>query len=114
MKGCWASAGIGLQTGLKNLWSLLHVGSNPTSPTMNPLNEINKTKKELKEKMLTLMLAGFGLVAALAWNDAIQTLFRLLFPESEGVIGKFSYAVIVTALVVIISLQLKKASEEKE
>ena len=64
--------------------------------------------------MLTLILAGFGLVAALAWNDAIQTLFKVLFPKSEGVIGKFAYDVLVTAIIVIISLQLKKASEKKE
>lgn len=81
---------------------------------MGPLNEIQKTKKAMREKMLTLILAGFGLVAALAWNDAIQTLFKVLFPKSEGVIGKFVYAVIITVLVVIISLQLKKTFEKKE
>lgn len=81
---------------------------------MNPLNKINKTKKAVKTRMLTLILAGFGLVAALAWNDAIQTLFKVLFPKSEGVVGKFVYALLVTVIIVIISLQLKKASEKKE
>jgi len=79
---------------------------------MNLFNKIKETKKEAKEKMLTLILAGFGLVAALAWNDAIQTLFKVLFPKSEGVIGKFVYAVIVTILIVFISLHLKKISEK--
>lgn len=63
--------------------------------------------------MLTLILAGFGLVAALAWNGAIQTLFKVLFPKSEGVLGKFLYAAFITILVVIITLQLKKISEKK-
>ena len=31
------------------------------------------------EKMMTLILAGFGLVAALAWDDAIKSLFEELF-----------------------------------
>jgi len=81
---------------------------------MNPIEEIKRTQKAAKEKMLTLILAGFGLVAALAWNDAIQTLFRVLFPKSEGVIGKFIYAILITALVVIISLQLRKTSEKEK
>jgi len=81
---------------------------------MNPLNEIKETKKAAKEKMITLILAGFGLVAALAWNDAIQTLFRILFPKSDGVVGKFIYAVLVTLIVVFITVQLKKISEKEE
>jgi len=80
---------------------------------MKPLKELEETKKAVKEKMLTLILAGFGLVTALAWNDAIQTMFKVLFPKSEGLIGKFVYAIIVTLIVVIISLQLKKISEKK-
>jgi len=81
---------------------------------MKPLKEIEKTQKEVREKMITLILAGFGLVAALAWNDAIQALFNTLFPKGGGVIGKFVYAALITIIVAIISLQLKKTSEKKE
>lgn len=82
---------------------------------MEPLKkEIKETQKIIKEKIFTLILAGFGVVAALAWNDAIQTLFKVLFPKSEGLVGKFIYALIVTIIVVIISLQLKKITEIKE
>jgi len=80
---------------------------------MDKFKKVKETQKEIKEKMLTLILAGFGLVAALAWNDAIQALFKVVFPKSEGVIGKFIYAVIVTILVVVITLQLKKVSEKE-
>ena len=79
---------------------------------MDPFNKIKETKKEVREKMLTLILAGFGLVAALAWNDAIQTLFKVFFPKSEGVIGKIIYAIIVTIVVVLISSRLKKNIEK--
>ena len=47
---------------------------------IDPFNEeIKKTKRELKEKTITLILGGFGLVAALAWNDAIQSFFNTFF-----------------------------------
>lgn len=39
---------------------------------VQPLKEIKKTKQEVQEKMITLILVGFELVAALAWNDAIR------------------------------------------
>lgn len=76
--------------------------------------EIKKTKDATKEKMVTLILAGFGLVAALAWNDAIQTLFNSLFPKNQEIIGKFLYAFLITIIVVIISLQLQKISKENK
>ena len=77
-------------------------------------NGIEEVKREFKEKTITLILGGFGLVAALAWNEAIKTLFETIFPKKNELIGKFIYAIIITVIVVIISLQLKKLSKEKE
>ena len=77
-------------------------------------NEIKKINEELKEKTLTLILGGFGLVAALAWNEAIKTLFETFFPKENALIGKFIYAIIVTIIVVLVSLQFRKISEKKE
>lgn len=77
------------------------------------LRELKRTQKEIQEKTLTMILAAFGLVAALAWNDAIQTMFRVLFPESQGLTGKFLYAISITIIVVIISVQLRKVFEQK-
>ncbi|CAN5906742.1 hypothetical protein BH23ACT11_BH23ACT11_00500 [soil metagenome] len=34
---------------------------------------------EVLDKILQLMTAAFGLVAALAWNEAIQGLFTAIF-----------------------------------
>jgi len=81
---------------------------------MKSLKGIKEAEREFRERIITLILAGFGLVAALAWNDAIQNLFNVLFPKgSSGLIGKFIYAFIVTVILAIISLQLKKISEKK-
>lgn len=75
--------------------------------------EIKQVKEEFKEKVITLVLGGFGLVAALAWNEAIKTFFETIFPKTSALIGKFVYAIIVTFIVVILSLQLKKILEKK-
>jgi formate/nitrite transporter FocA (FNT family) len=79
-------------------------------------NGVEEVKKELKAKTITLILGGFGLVAALAWNEAIKTLFETLFPKKSELVGKFIYAAIVTIIVVLVSLQLGKIpkSSEKE
>jgi len=76
-------------------------------------NEIKKINEEIKEKTLTFILGGFGLVAALAWNEAIKTLFETFFPKESALIGKFIYAIIVTIIVVLASSQLTKISQQK-
>ena len=76
-------------------------------------NEIKETKREFKEKTITLILGGFGLVAALAWNEAIKSLFETFFPKESALIGKFIYAIIVTIIVVLASSQLTKISQQK-
>ena len=37
---------------------------------------------EVMDGLVELITAAFGLVAALAWNIAIQELFTLLFPQT--------------------------------
>ena len=72
----------------------------------------NELKKEIVEKLTTLATAGFGLVAALAWNDAIQSFFKELFGEQSGVWAKFIYAIIITVLVVVITTQLGRIANK--
>ena len=77
-------------------------------------NEIKKINEEIKEKTLTFILGGFGLVAALAWNEAIKSLFETFFPKESALIGKFIYAIIVTIIVAVVSSRLTKISQKKE
>lgn len=79
------------------------------------MSEDNQTtqeeKKDLKveilEKIASLATAGFGLVAALAWNDAIKAIFNKFFPAPGGnIIALSGYAVVITIIVVIITVQL--------
>ena len=75
-------------------------------------------KGEVIEKLAALVTAGFGLVAALAWNDAIRSLFvgpcgtegaGPLCALSAG--GPWVYAVIVTIIAVIATIQIGKAAD---
>ena len=81
---------------------------------VNPIPKIKETQRAVREKMLTLILGGFGLVAALAWNDAIQALVNSVLPKGNDLIGKFIYALLITIIVTIIALQLKKLSSGGE
>lgn len=62
-------------------------------------------KTEVREKVSGYISAGFGLVAGLAWNDAIKEFIETVFPQSGNtLVAKFSYAVIVTVLAVIVTV----------
>lgn len=66
------------------------------------------------EKVVILMTGAMGLVAALAWNDAIRKLFERVFGTqgSGDVTAMFIYAVIVTSAVVIVTFRLTKMVEK--
>ncbi len=86
---------------------------------MNTLNKETKKKialhSEVREKTTGYILAALGLVAGLAWNDAISSAIKVIFPlESNGLIAKFIYAVVITIAIVMISTSLLKVLEPKE
>ena len=67
-------------------------------------------KNEVVEKIAALVTAAFGLVAALAWNGAIQAIFKQVFGSAEGIVPMLVYAVVVTVIAVIATLWVGKAS----
>ncbi|MDP2638007.1 MAG: DUF5654 family protein [Candidatus Levybacteria bacterium] len=71
-----------------------------------------KLHLEVVKQMLTLATSGFGFVSALAWNNLIRefvdTYIKRWLPEESGIISLLLYAVLVTALAVVITLQLSK------
>lgn len=83
----------------------------------NPFKKVRETKKEKDvkiefiSKVTTLLAAGFGLVAALAWNDAIQSLFKLIPIKGTEVGAKFIYAIIVTVIIVLVVYYANRVSE---
>ena len=75
-----------------------------------------KLRQELFKQMIMLSTSGFGLVAALAWNEAIQAFVNEYASKylsvGSGIISKFIYAVLITALAVFITYQLTKLIRE--
>lgn len=73
---------------------------------------------EAVRQMLTLATSGFGLVAALAWNNVIQSFVndyvKQWLPQSSGLISLLLYAMIVTFLAVFVTLQLSRILERME
>jgi hypothetical protein len=69
---------------------------------------------EVLDKLVELVTAAFGLVAALAWNTAIQELFTLVFPEAGDLIAKFLYAITVTVTVVFVTIRLGRLAEQSK
>jgi hypothetical protein len=67
-------------------------------------------KNEFVEKIAALVTAAFGLVAALAWNGAIQAIFKQVFGSAEGIVPMLVYAVVVTVIAVIATIWVGKAS----
>jgi hypothetical protein len=62
-------------------------------------------KYEVIEKLSALITAAFGLVAALAWNDAIKSLFAETGPlYFLATYGPWLYAIFVTILAVIATI----------
>ena len=75
-------------------------------------NEGEKPKgliEEILDKFGSLVTAAFGLVAALAWNEAIQTIFRNLFGTQQAIPLMIGYAIIVTVIAVILTLIIARA-----
>ena len=76
-------------------------------------------KSVVINKLAALVTAAFGLIAALAWNDAIKALFKgpcgsegagALCALSSG--GPWVYAIIVTILAVIVTIWIAKVAEK--
>lgn len=67
---------------------------------------------EVLDKFAQLITTALGLVAALAWNTAIQNLFNKVFGEAGAeLIGQFTYAVLITLAVIFATIAVSRAAE---
>jgi hypothetical protein len=62
--------------------------------------------------MISLASAAFGVVAALAWNTAIQSIFDTYLSQKSGVVGNLIYAVVITIIAVLVLSWLGKVAEK--
>lgn len=65
--------------------------------------------KAFIQTMIALASASFGLVAALAWNEAIKATLKLI-GLGDSLAGLYAYAIIATALAIIVLSVLGKIS----
>ena len=81
---------------------------------------IRRSPEEIKKAFITQLLklvtSGFGLVAALAWNELIKEVVKEYIKPfaggSSGVISLLIYAVLVTTLAVLVTYNLSKIAKK--
>ena len=78
-------------------------------------NESEEIKKEIRQRTIGYILTALGLVAALAWNEAIKSFIEHFFPLSKNtLLAKFIYAMVITFIVVIFSISLMRLLDNKK
>ena len=63
---------------------------------------------QVLEAMSALIISAFSLVAALAWNAAIQELIKQWL-GADNLVGLFVYAVIVTVIAVLMAILITRS-----
>lgn len=71
-----------------------------------------ETAKMVLQSMIALASAALGLVAALAWNDAIKETIKLLMSDDESLTSKYIYAILATLIAVVVVLVLAKLASK--
>lgn len=69
-----------------------------------------ETTRIVLQSMIALSSAALGLVAALAWNDAIKETIKQLFGGDDSLSSKYIYAVFATVLAVVVVLMLARVA----
>ncbi len=85
---------------------------------ITPPESVKQLPKAVIKQMSALATSGFGLVAALAWNnvikEAVEVYIKPFIGGDSGVVSLIIYAVLVTFLAVMVTLQLSKLEERFE
>ncbi|AEG17517.1 DUF5654 family protein [Methanobacterium paludis] len=64
----------------------------------------NNIRKEILQAMAGLLTAAFGLIAALAWNEAIKAFIAKYVPMGSELTGLFIYAILITIIAVLVTI----------
>lgn len=69
----------------------------------------NEVKGQVMQTIATLLTTAFGLIAALAWNEAIKSLITTFVGKGSDLFGLFIYAIIITIIAVVATLLIARA-----
>ncbi|MGV8143905.1 MAG: DUF5654 family protein [Methanothermobacter sp.] len=70
--------------------------------------EIKDVKGQVLQTIATLITTAFGLIAALAWNEAIKAIITQYFATDNGIMGLLIYAVLITIIAVIATIVIAR------
>ena len=80
------------------------------------LKKTRNIQRAFAKQLLQLVTSGFGLVAALAWNEVIkevvESYIKPVLGESSGVISLLVYAILITILAVLVTYNLSRISKK--
>ena len=71
-----------------------------------------KSAQLILQSLITLASASLGLVAALAWNEAIKATIKKIFETDDNLAGLYTYAVIATVIAVLVILILTRIASK--
>lgn len=71
--------------------------------------EVKEMKGQVLQTIATLITTAFGLIAALAWNEAIKAIIIQYFQAGNGITGLLLYAIIITIIAVIATIIIARA-----
>lgn len=75
---------------------------------------MSEFKKQVLTQISTLLTAAFGLVAALAWNGAIQAMFKQVFGTADSLVPMLAYAIVVTVIAVIVMILIGRMMSKNQ
>ena len=69
-------------------------------------------RKEVLNQMFTFIIGAFSLVAALAWNSTIESIFKQIFGTPDKISAKLIYSIFITIIVVIVITTFSKLNNK--
>ena len=75
--------------------------------------QTGEVKDQVLTTIATLITTAFGLIAALAWNEAIKAIITTFISTGNGITGLLIYAVLITIIAVIATILIGRAIATK-
>lgn len=82
----------------------------PVSRTGEHVQASLQLVRMVLQTMITLASASLGLVAALAWNEAIKATIHKYFGAGESLAALYTYALLATLIAVIVLISLARVA----
>jgi ABC-type Mn2+/Zn2+ transport system permease subunit len=76
--------------------------------------EFEYVRSDVLERIVTLVIAALGLIAALAWDEALRHVFEIMFGSTGTLSEELSYAVIITVIAALISVYVGRSFKKRK